>query len=300
MWAVLLLSLLLASGSPASEARGSLGQVSTPTGSGSAWVVDDGTMITNAHVVESESEVQVVFDGGGQDTCDVVDVDPVEDLAELACDTDGHEPLPLADAAPELGANVTVLGYPGDSGQLTATAGIVSATDVPPEGWIQTDAPLNPGSSGGPVLDEDGQVLGVAVAVDSRQTDTGFAIPAVRVHTFLEGADASSSSPADDDGDGGRAGEGEREADRGPEGAVEDDRSSTVLVSLLLLVAVGVIIAARRRGAGSRLAPDDPLPEIGLGPSRAVLVDADPQGPNVEVRLHGGPQTNQSSIQEGT
>jgi hypothetical protein len=306
MWATLLLLLLLATGNPAGEARASLGQVSTPTGSGSAWVVDDGTMITNAHVVESESQVEVDFDGGDHETCDVVQVDEVEDLAELACATGDHPALPLADRVPDLGTGVTVLGYPGGTGQLTATAGIVSATAVPPEGWIQTDAPLNPGSSGGPVLDDDGQVLGVAVAVDSQQTDTGFAIPASRVRTFLDrSSDAAATGDGDgrstDGGDEDPGGETAPDAEAGSDGG---SGSPTPAAFLLLLVAVAVVVAVRRRSARSAppnplLVHEDPMPEIGLGPARPVRVEPETIDQDLDVRLHGGQHT-EGSTPEGT
>src|ERR687893_885010 len=165
------------------------GQPQQGTATGSGFVVDaDGTIITNAHVVEGASEVQVGFEEGG----DLVDaevkgVDDDTDLAVLKIDPQGQEltVLPLGDSSEaEVGDPVVAIGNPFGL-QRTVTTGIVSALQRQidaPSGFdisnvIQTDASINPGNSGGPLLDSQGRVIGINTVIVQGTTGLGFAIP---------------------------------------------------------------------------------------------------------------------------
>src|SRR5918998_1257422 len=169
------------------------GQPQQGTATGSGFVVDeDGTIVTNAHVVEGASSVQVGFEEGG----DLVDaevkgVDDDTDLAVLKIDPQGQEltVLPLGDSADaEVGDPVVAIGNPFGL-QRTVTTGIVSALQRQvdaPSGFaitdvIQTDASINPGNSGGPLLNAQGEVIGInsqiATGGGQGSVGIGFAVP---------------------------------------------------------------------------------------------------------------------------
>ena len=151
------------------QLRSSLLHVIAADGFGSGFVVGDGGLaVTNAHVVGDDRQVEVVV--GRQYYCDadVVRVDTSRDLALLRVHYDGELPaMPLGDSAAVLPAqNVLALGFPqmfhlGDS--ETITRGIVSALrQIEGVGYVQTDAAINSGNSGGPLIDqESGMVIGV-------------------------------------------------------------------------------------------------------------------------------------------
>lgn len=159
---------------------------------GSGFAVDDeGRILTNAHVVAGAAEVRVVLHDGAVARARVLGVDESSDLALLEADlADGRlRPLELADpASVEVGETAVAIGSPlGYDGSVSA--GVVSAkgrTISAPNGYaigdaIQTDAPINHGSSGGPLLDLDGRVIGVNAQIADSGVDgnvgIGFAIP---------------------------------------------------------------------------------------------------------------------------
>jgi putative serine protease PepD len=177
--------------------------VRTSTGSGTGFLVDsDGTIVTNAHVVGNNDQVQVRFDDKGDlHDAQVLSVDASTDLAALKVDASaaqGVRPLELADSDNvQVGDSAIAIGYPLGLDR-TATAGIVSGLErqiQSPNGFsidkvIQTDAPINPGNSGGPLLNASGKVIGVnsqiATAGGSEgSVGIGFAIPANTVKQVL-------------------------------------------------------------------------------------------------------------------
>jgi S1-C subfamily serine protease len=162
---------------------------------GSGFVVDkEGTIITNAHVVDGADNVTVSFseDGDAVDA-EVKGVDVSTDLAVLKIDPNDVEnltPLPLGDSSQvEVGDPVVAIGNPFGF-QRTVTTGIVSALQrqiEAPNGFpirnvIQTDASINPGNSGGPLLDANGRVIGINSQIATGGTSQGsvgigFAVP---------------------------------------------------------------------------------------------------------------------------
>ncbi len=149
----------------------SVALIRTPRGSqGSGFLYDERHFVTNYHVVGEADRASVQFDDTLSRVGRVVGRDPRSDLAVVEVDVpDGIEPLDLLDSEPVIGTRVAVVGSPyGLRGSLTS--GIVSGVDrqVPsPAGdykipnAIQTDAPVNPGNSGGPLVNLSGEVLGV-------------------------------------------------------------------------------------------------------------------------------------------
>jgi putative serine protease PepD len=177
--------------------------VRTQEGSGTGFLVDsDGTIVTNAHVVGDNTQVQVRFEDDGElHDAQVLGVDASTDLAALKVDpsaASGVRPLALADSDEvQVGDSAVAIGYPLGLDR-TATAGIVSGLErqiEAPNGFsidkvIQTDAPINPGNSGGPLLNADGEVIGVnsqiATAGGSNgSVGIGFAVPANTVKDVL-------------------------------------------------------------------------------------------------------------------
>ncbi len=123
-------------------------------------------LLTNYHVIEGHTSVQVTVEDENTYSGLVKGVDPQRDLAVVSICCGEFTALPFGDAEGlEAGSEVVALGYPLDLvGSATVTKGIVSANrfDVNRQLWvIQTDAPINPGSSGGPLLTSDGRVIGV-------------------------------------------------------------------------------------------------------------------------------------------
>jgi S1-C subfamily serine protease len=164
------------------------------TATGSGFVVDeDGTILTNAHVVDGADNVTVSFEEGGESIdAELKGVDADTDLAVLQIDPNAVEDLtvlPLGDSSElEVGDPVVAIGNPFGL-QRTVTTGIVSALQRQidaPSGFsisnvIQTDASINPGNSGGPLLDAQGRVIGInaqiATGGGQGSVGIGFAVP---------------------------------------------------------------------------------------------------------------------------
>jgi serine protease Do len=159
----------------------------TITGEGSGFFITaDGYAVTNNHVVDHAKSVQVTTDDGTVFTAKVVGTDPKTDLALIK--VDGTKDFPyvkFAEHAPQVGDWVVAVGNPFGLGG-TVTAGIVSARgrDIgagPYDDYVQIDAPINKGNSGGPAFDVNGNVIGVNTAIFSPSGGSvgiGFDIPA--------------------------------------------------------------------------------------------------------------------------
>jgi putative serine protease PepD len=170
--------------------------------SGTGFVIDtDGTIVTNAHVAGTATQVQVrIDDSASLIPATVVGTDGSSDLAVLKIDPKLTGPLtalPLADSDDvKVGDAAIAIGYPLGLDR-TATAGIVSGLGreiQAPNGFtidevIQTDAPINPGNSGGPLLDDRGRVIGVnsqiATAGSNGNVGIGFAVPSNTVREVV-------------------------------------------------------------------------------------------------------------------
>jgi S1-C subfamily serine protease len=165
------------------------------TATGSGFVVDnDGTIVTNAHVVEGADSVQVRFAENGEFIdADVKGVDVDTDIAVLKIDpskvSGGLTPVPLGDSSKaQVGDPVIAIGNPFGYSR-TVTTGIVSGLQreiQAPNGFtipdvIQTDASINPGNSGGPLLDANGRVIGInsqiATGGGQGSVGIGFSVP---------------------------------------------------------------------------------------------------------------------------
>ncbi|MFG1397202.1 Do family serine endopeptidase [Roseixanthobacter pseudopolyaromaticivorans] len=163
-------------------------------GQGSGFIISaDGYVVTNNHVVDGASEVDVTTTDGKEYTAKVIGADSRTDVALLKIE--GKTDLPwvkLADGAPRVGDWVIAVGNPFGLGG-TVTAGIVSARgrDIgsgPYDDFIQIDAPINRGNSGGPTFSLNGEVIGMNTAIVSPSggnVGIAFAIPSETVKTVV-------------------------------------------------------------------------------------------------------------------
>jgi putative serine protease PepD len=165
---------------------------------GTGFVYDTkGDIVTNQHVVSGASTVKVKFSDGSTYTATVVGTDSATDIAVLRVNAPSSKlnPLTLADSTKvSVGDGVVAIGNPfGLDG--TVTSGIVSAVgreisspdDTPIEGAIQTDAAINHGNSGGPLLDLHGEVIGITSQIQSEgggNDGVGFAVPSNTVKSI--------------------------------------------------------------------------------------------------------------------
>ncbi|MAK81195.1 trypsin-like peptidase domain-containing protein [Phenylobacterium sp.] len=164
------LRLTASSGRPKPPAAAAQSAVSvlSDAGHGSGFLVSSsGEILTNAHVVGRSKYVKIRWTDGTEALGEVVRSDPRRDVALIKIATpQGHAPLRLELNPPQAGDEVYAVGTPLDEAfEGTITRGIVSATRVT-DGlrFIQSDVTVNPGSSGGPLLDSRGQVIAITVA----------------------------------------------------------------------------------------------------------------------------------------
>jgi len=164
------------------------------TGQGSGFLISaDGYAVTNNHVVDGASKVEVTTDDGKSYKAQVIGTDQRTDLALIKLDGGSNFPFAkLADGKPRIGDWVLAVGNPFGLGG-TVTAGIVSAMgrDIgngPYDDFIQIDAPVNKGNSGGPAFSVDGDVVGVNTAIYSPSGGSvgiAFSIPASTVKSVV-------------------------------------------------------------------------------------------------------------------
>ncbi len=179
-------------------------RVEQSLGSG-AIVRADGVIVTNNHVIEGNDTIRVVLADRREFPAKVLLADPRSDLAVLKIDLPAGERLPTiridADERLEVGDLVLAIGNPYGVGQ-TVTNGIISALSRSGVGitdysfFIQTDAAVNPGNSGGPLVDMDGDLIGLNTAIFSQSggsSGVSFAIPAAMVRQVVASAMAGNA-----------------------------------------------------------------------------------------------------------
>jgi S1-C subfamily serine protease len=169
-------------------------------GSGSGFVIDtSGHLLTNYHVVDGAEEITVVFGDGDSYAATVVGADPRNDIALLRVDAPAELLVPVELGTSEgllVGQRAIAIGNPFGQFGRTLTTGVISALGRtlegddgrPITGVIQTDASINRGNSGGPLLDSSGRVIGINSAIFSpsgASAGVGFAVPVDTVRRLL-------------------------------------------------------------------------------------------------------------------
>lgn len=164
------------------------GHVQRPrVGSGTGFIIDpDGSILTNHHVIDRAERITVTLADGRSFVANVVGADPVTDIALIKIDRPGDgQPLPVAplgdSAMLRMGEWVCAIGNPLGY-EHTVTVGVVSFVgrklfDASLDNYIQTDAAITFGNSGGPLINARGEVVGINAAVSSRGNSIGFAVP---------------------------------------------------------------------------------------------------------------------------
>ena len=159
-------------------------------GSGSGVIIrEDGYIVTNNHVIEGATKIEVTLNSNQTYPATLVGTDPATDVALLKIEADGLPYIPFGDSDKlRLGEWVIAIGSPYDL-RSTITAGIVSAKgrsmpnytgEFKIESFIQTDAAVNPGNSGGALVDKNGNLVGINTAIISQTgsyTGYSFAVP---------------------------------------------------------------------------------------------------------------------------
>jgi len=186
--------------------RGPFAGVATGVGSG-VILTSDGYLLTNRHVVEGAQAVTVALPDGRDLAGTVVEVASDTDLALVKVRADGLPAATIGGGDLVVGQTAIAIGSPLGTYTETVTRGIVSGLDrevtvrdeqtgrpVTLRGLIQTDAAINRGNSGGPLLDAAGRVIGINTAVAASAEGLGFAIPIEQAADLI--ATATGGSPA--------------------------------------------------------------------------------------------------------
>ena len=229
------------------------GQAQVGLGSG-VIVSPEGYLLTNHHVVEDATDIEVQLADGRNTRARVVGSDPETDIAVLKIDLPNLPVVTLGNVrALQVGDAVLAIGNPFNVGQ-TVTAGIVSALDRTQAGasqfqnFIQTDAAINPGNSGGALVDAAGHLVGINTAIFSRTGGSlgiGFAVPVDTARQVMEALISGGS------------------VKRGWIGVEPRDLTAELAESLALPVKSGVLITG--------VLQDGPAARGGLRPGDVVL-----------------------------
>ena len=253
---------------------------------GSGFIVDSaGHIVTNNHVVKNATDIEVTLADGRKMAAKVVGVDPKTDLAVLQVKSDTPLPhLALGDSdAARVGDWVVAVGNPFGLGG-TVTAGILSARgrqigEGPYDNFLQIDAPINRGNSGGPLFAQDGTVIGVNTAIYSPSGGSvgiGFAIPSSVVKQVVGDLEAHGK------------------VDRGWLGVAAQPVSPTMAKALHLPGASGALVAEVQKdspASSAGIQPGDVITRIGSQTvndprALAMIVAALHAGSDQEMTVH--------------
>jgi S1-C subfamily serine protease len=170
-------------------------------GAGTGFFIrSDGYIITNKHVADNTTaSYTALLSSGEKKVARVIYRDPTMDIAILKVDGSGYATIPLGSSSDiKLGQTVAAIGNALGEYNNSVSVGIVSGLDRTIKasddagniktltGVIQTDAAINKGNSGGPLLDLDGEAIGINTAVSQGANNIGFAIPMTEIKTIVD------------------------------------------------------------------------------------------------------------------
>ncbi len=165
--------------------------IRTATGQGSGFFAGaEGRIITNYHVIRGATEAVIVTaDRIEHKDIEVIGLDKPHDLAVLRIGTRGQRPLPLGDSRTAgVGEHVVAIGNPLGFGDTISDGLLSGVREFDGIGLLQISAPISPGSSGGPVLNDRGQVIGISTFVLKQGQNLNFAVPIDAAKTLLAGS----------------------------------------------------------------------------------------------------------------
>ena len=163
---------------------------------GSGFAVGENCIVTNAHVIDNRNDIKIETYDGHEYTASLFGIDESEDLAALVIEEVVFPHLKMADlSAMKIGDDIYTIGAPKGMA-YTLTKGTVSAKSriVRYKSYIQIDAAINEGNSGGPLLNDNGEVLGMNTLKMSDSEGIGLAIPVSRVCDFLKSLEIETDS----------------------------------------------------------------------------------------------------------
>jgi len=161
------------------EAVGGVVYIEGDDGSGSGFFVAPDVVLTNNHVISFNKNLKVISFRGATRPAKIIATDTVLDLALLDVKGMDVEPLQWREKPIKLIDDVFALGFPGDRRDISITKGIVSGLKTDSDNsrqYIQTDSALNPGNSGGPLIDQCGRVVGINTMTMRNNQNVGLAI----------------------------------------------------------------------------------------------------------------------------
>jgi len=203
------------------------------TGAGAGVAISPTMVLTAQHVVGSAVEVRLSNNTTTTTKGKVIASDSRSDLALISVEGANFTFLPIATSDPRLGSEVFAIGAPG--GSLSITRGIISAfRDSNGIQYAQTDAAVNPGNSGGPLIDDGGSIVGIVVLKSSDQEGVGLAVtPQVISNFILNSSAETSQNPS--------ATNGTQSASVEPK-AKSDSATSFLLTSAILASVLAVLL----------------------------------------------------------
>lgn len=172
----------------AEEKYNSVFVVTSGNALGSGFAIGENCVVTNAHVLNDTNNIELTTYSGEKYSAFLVGIDQDKDIAVLGVEDASFTPLKVVDYKTlEIGDDVYTIGAP-KSMAYTLTKGVISAKDRPVGGYtyIQTDAAINEGNSGGPLVDADGNAIGINTLKMSDSEGIGLAIPMTNVCEFVK------------------------------------------------------------------------------------------------------------------
>ena len=210
---------------------------------GSGFAVGENCIITNAHVITDEKNVRVTTYDGEQYNAYIIAMDSTLDIAVLGVEKASFVPLKTTDLSQvDVGDDVYAIGAP-NSLSYTLTKGVISAKDrvVGQQSFIQTDTAINTGNSGGPLLNEAGEVIGVNSYKMSDSEGIGLAIPIQIVLDYVSGQNIELDENGNVSGTIEAPAQGNQEMEKGAdETRISDSRNSKSPIFYALAIGLGV------------------------------------------------------------